>query len=77
MRERAAQATDRGVHSAQLDLEVGAPDPVQELAAVEHTAGILQQVAQEAELGRREAPLSEFGETHRWLVRASSQLQNT
>src|SRR5271163_3773726 len=52
--ERAAQPADMDVDRARLDIDVGAPHRVEQLLAAEHPAGMLEQIAQQAELGRAE-----------------------
>jgi hypothetical protein len=49
--EGAAQAADMDVDRAGLDVDVRAPDRVQQLFAGEHPAGVLHEVVQQPELG--------------------------
>ena len=42
------------VDGARLDIDVVAPDDVEQLLAAEHPARMLHEVAQQAELGRAE-----------------------
>ena len=52
LREHLAQPPDVHVHGALLDVDVAAPDPVDELAAGEHALGMAHEEVQQAELGR-------------------------
>src|SRR4051812_21444894 len=52
--ERDAKAADMNVHRARLDIDVLAPHRVEQLLAREHAAGMLHEVAQQAELRRPE-----------------------
>src|SRR5688572_21952359 len=52
--ERAAQAADMDVDGALVDIDVAAPDAVEQLAAREHAAGALHQELEQLELGRLE-----------------------
>ncbi len=42
----------------ELDVEIGAPDTVEELAAAEDAARVLEEMAQQAKLGGREMDLA-------------------
>src|SRR6185369_17924142 len=52
--EQLAQAADVDVHGALVDIDVAAPDAVQELLAAEHAAGMLQEKLQQAIFGGTE-----------------------
>src|SRR3984957_3574654 len=52
--ERLAQAADMDVDGAFVDIDVAAPDAVEQLLAREHAAGILHQEFEQAELGGAE-----------------------
>ena len=70
-----AQAPDMDVNRAQLDIDVAAPDGVQQLLAAEHPLGMLQEVAQQLELGRPQmhrtftAPHPVRGEVHDQIIK--------
>ena len=49
--EGAAQAADVDVDGAGLDVDVRAPDRVEQLLAREHAAGVLHEVVEQAKLG--------------------------
>src|SRR5580658_3681370 len=50
--EGATQAADVDVDGARLDIDVGAPDGIEQLLAREDTAGVLHEVVEQPELGR-------------------------
>ncbi len=50
--QRLAKTPDMHVDGAGLDIDVRAPDRVQQLLAAEHPAGMLDQVVEQAEFGR-------------------------
>src|ERR1700733_874434 len=52
--ERLAQAADMDVDGALVDIDVAAPDAVEQLLAREHPAGALHQEFEQTELGRPE-----------------------
>ena len=55
--QRLAQAADVHVDRAGLDIDVRAPDRVEQLLAAEHPAGVLHQIVEQAELGRAQVHL--------------------
>src|ERR1043165_9568522 len=65
-----AQAADVDVDGARLDIDVAAPHVIEQLLAAEHPSLVLQEEAQQAELGRAEmyvllaAPHPVRGEVH-------------
>src|SRR5206468_11606910 len=52
--EQLAQAADMDVDGALVDIDVAAPDAVEQLLAREHAAGMLQEELQQAVFGRTE-----------------------
>src|SRR5437588_576495 len=52
--EQLAQAADVDVDGAFVDIDVAAPDAVEQLLAAEHAAGMLEEKLQQAILGRAE-----------------------
>ena len=56
--ERLAQAADVDVDGADLDVDVLAPDPVEQLLAARDPARALHQRVEQAELGRAEVDVA-------------------
>src|ERR1700687_3616197 len=52
--EQFAQAADMHVDGALVDIDIAAPDAVEQLLAAEHPAGMLEEEFQEAIFGRAE-----------------------
>src|SRR5580704_6649423 len=52
--ERLAQAADMDVDGALVDIDVAAPDAIEQLLAGEHPAGAFHQEFEQAEFGRPE-----------------------
>src|SRR4051794_31699497 len=52
--EQFSQASDMNVHRALVDVDVAAPDAVEQLLAAEYAARVLQEEFQQAILGRSE-----------------------
>src|SRR6185295_267035 len=52
--EQFAQAADMHVDGSLVDIDVAAPDAVEQLLAAEHATGMLQEKLQQAILGRTE-----------------------
>src|SRR5665647_873994 len=52
--EQLAQASDMHIHGALVDIDVAAPDAVEQLLAAEHAARMLQEELQEPVFGRPE-----------------------
>src|SRR5580693_6000937 len=52
--EQLAQAADMHIHGAFVDIDVAAPDAVEQLLAAEHPARMLEEKLQQAILGRAE-----------------------
>src|SRR3979490_3400737 len=52
--EQLAQAADMYVDGALVDIDVAAPDAVEQLLAAEHAAGMLEEEFQQAIFGRAE-----------------------
>src|ERR1700675_4541677 len=56
--EQLAQAADVDVDGALVDIDVAAPDAVEQLLAREHAAGMLEEELQQAIFGRAEIDLA-------------------